>query len=900
VTGDARPSRWSLYAIFFASGAAALVLENLWFRQAARLLGNTTWATSIVLAAFMAGLALGGALAGRAVHRIARPIRTYAKLELAIAASAGAVILALPHATAALAPVFRALAGSATALDACRLVVAFALMVVPAAAMGATLPVLVHALTRSDPAFHRVLGRLYGWNTLGAVAGSLAVELALVPRLGLAGTAGVAIGLDAAAAVGALALSRAAEATSAAEPPSAAAPLSPRARRLLLAGLLSGAIVLALEVVWSRFLALYVLTTPIALGIMLAVVLAGIAAGGLAASLHEGDADAPARIALIAGILVVAGYRLFPGHAAPGSDRWQDALAGAIELPLPVAFASGLLFARLADATRAELGDAGRATGLYTAANTFGAMLGALVGGFALLPAIGIDGALFVLAAGYVVVALCAAPARGTPRSLIRRGALAATALGLATALAVFPFGRLAERDVPAVVGPLATTGSSLVDFRETASATLALLEVRFAGQVYAHQLVTDGFAMSSSLTGAQRYMKEFVYWPVSVRPDVRRALLICYGVGQTAKALTDTAALDRIDIVDTSRAILGFAAEIFAAGASPLDDPRVAVHVEDGRFFLQTSDDRYDIITGEPPPPQLAGVADLYTREYFALVRDHLSAGGVTTYWLPVHDLSVDDARAIMAAFCAVFPDCSLWDGNGLDWMLVGTNDFAGGASETQLAAPWRDGKVAPELAGLGFEAPEQLAATFIADADTLAEWIAGAPPLDDDHPARLGHRFQAIATDDTVQFARWMDPAMARVRFAASPLVARLFPAAFRARAQPYFAIQRVLDIPPMAEFGYGVSPGERLAAVRFVQSQTALRAPVAWLLGMPQRRLDLLDGAPVDSAYAVPRAIRALVDRRYTDAAAGFAAAPATEVWTRSDLDALAAYSREMAGH
>lgn len=162
-------------------------------------------------------------------------------------------------------------------------------------------------------------------------------------------------------------------------------------------------------------------------------------------------------------------------------------------------------------------------------------------------------------------------------------------------------------------------------------------------------------------------------------------------------------------------------------------------VHVEDGRFFLQTTDETFDLITAEPPPLRGAGITSLYSREYFQLVRDRLRDGGVATYWLPVNQLWLSETKAIMRGFCRAFPDCSLWSGAGLQWMLAGTGGAHHPVPEEQFSAQWHDPIVAPELAALGFERPESLGATFLADAVTIGEWTQGAPPLDDDHPGRI-----------------------------------------------------------------------------------------------------------------------------------------------------------------
>jgi hypothetical protein len=184
----------------------------------------------------------------------------------------------------------------------------------------------------------------------------------------------------------------------------------------------------------------------------------------------------------------------------------------------------------------------------------------------------------------------------------------------------------------------------------------------------------------------------------------------------------------------------------------------------------------------------------NLYSREYFALMYDRLNPGGVATYWLPVEELDEDDARAVAGAFCAAFVNCSLWTGAGPHWMLAGTRGIAEPASEATFTAQWRDATVGPDLIRLGFETPEQLGATFLADRAQLAPWIGGLPPLDDDHPHRLSPRRPDPARQDFIE--RWMGVEEAAARFDRSEVVARLWPPALRARTRARFPLQRLVN--------------------------------------------------------------------------------------------------------
>ena len=226
-------------AVFFISGAASLIFELVWFHRAGLVFGNSLWAASIVLSSFMGGLAVGSAAAGRYGHRISKPLHTYAALEILVAVSGIALTYALPGLTYLFVPIAQAIQDNPVLVNVIRLAVAFAALLIPASAMGATLPVLVAGLCResADSArmksalFGRTLGRLYGWNTLGAVAGVVFGEIVLVDRLGVAGSAWAAAGLDLVAAGGALVIAtRANESSPSSSRPTATPARNARAR----------------------------------------------------------------------------------------------------------------------------------------------------------------------------------------------------------------------------------------------------------------------------------------------------------------------------------------------------------------------------------------------------------------------------------------------------------------------------------------------------------------------------------------------------------------------------------------------------------------------------------------------------------------------------------------------
>ena len=761
--------------MFFLSGAGALVFENVWFSQAGLVVGNSVWSAALVVAAFMAGLALGNGLAMVYARRWRNPVAGYALLE-ALAAVSGALLVAgFPYLSTLSGPLLAPLVDDPAALGAARLAIAFGLLVIPATALGATLPVLAKPLEALAGSYGFALGRLYGINTLGAVAGTLLAELVLIPSLGLRASGFVAAGCNLMAAAIALRIS----------------PLRTDARliaasstrglgRILVAAFLAGGALLALEVVWFRFLLLFLDGTTLIFALMLAVVLAGIGLGGLAASQLRLSAGMARAAAAAAAVAVVACYAAFDSivHLA------RSAVLLSAFLMAPVALLSGFLFTGLGAELRGRMADASSATGALTLANTLGALAGSLAAAFALLPFVGVEGAFFLLALVYALVVLVIpAPAASLGRRMV-------PAVAAVLALGFFPFGTMKETHYRAVEERFA---ARLVAAREGIEQTVFYLSHEFLGERLFLRLATNSYSMASTAVGVQRYMKLFAWLPAALHPKLENVLVICFGVGATASAVTNIPEVKAVDVVDVSRDILELSDIVHAdPSRHPLRDSRVTTHVEDGRFFLQATGRRYDLITGEPPPPKMAGVASLYTREYFALMKDRLNPGGLATYWLPGYLLLESEALAIIRAFCDAFEDCSLWSGFNRDWILLGSNGGIAPVSLAHFSRLWKLEGPGGELRRLGIDGPEQLAAQFMADADALRELTSRTSPLVDDHPRRIR---AALYPEPAKHYAWLMDAARGRERLETSPW-AGILPSSVLASSGDAFRLRAVFD--------------------------------------------------------------------------------------------------------
>ena len=837
-----------LSLLFFASGAAALLFETLWFRLAGLTFGNAAWASAAVLASFMAGLALGnlGALRLR-VQALAAPLRVYSVIEAGIGLTGLLLVLALPLSSRLVAPLFRAIGDQPSLVAVTRLTLAFLLMLIPTSLMGATLPTLVGALGTQN--FGRTLGLLYGFNTLGAVCGALAGEMFLIERFGLRGTAFVAFACSLIAAIGAWMLGNVGRVLQPALP-GAGGVGEPAPHKLVLAAAIAGFLLLALEIIWMRLLILFVFATSLAFAVMLAVILLGIGAGALFSAAIGADRHA-ALVASLASIAVVLTYAGFPADQIASKDRAGVLLLVSIRLMLPVSLFSGMLFPWIGKQIERVTGEGTLATAVLTAANTLGGMAGSIVATFVLIPKLGIDGAIVLAAIGYLVIA-----------ALISTSRLHVIPIAAAIVVIVLAPKNLLQREfLPTAARDYLSTGSKIVAVEQGPIETAVYLEHRAFGGPYVERLFTNGYSMSATTLASKRYMSLFVHLPVALHPSTRSALLISYGVGVTAHALASTPQLTSIDVVDISKTILGLSHIVWPGASNPLRDPRVRVHVEDGRFFLMTTPRRFDLITAEPPPPKCAGVVNLYTKEYFALLRDRLNEGGLATYWLPVYQLEPREARSIVRAFCDELDDCTLWSGGGGEWILLGSRGPM--QPVPSLATPWQTPASADWLARAGVEHPEELGSLFIAGTETLKRWSSSAPPLTDDFPLRLSNRITPVNYD------AWnanLDGHRRLQELQRSDVMRRVLPPDAIAQAAPYFGVTEQLDR-ALFDPAHPRPPDPRI--VQAILSRSDLRDAPRILLGSDRWLEDLARGAWARGDRSAEAAtilrIGALCDRR-----------------------------------
>ncbi len=723
--------------LLFLSGGAALVYQVLWVKQLSLVVGVEVYAVTTGISAFFAGLALGGLVFGRWADRLRRPVRLYAALELAVALLGIGTTLALAHAAGPFARLEDQVGRLAWILP-------FALVGLPAFLMGGTLPVLVRSLTPADGQMGEAGGRLYAANTAGAIAGTLLAAFVLLPLLGITGSACAAACLNLLAALGAW-LARRGDERLAQPAESTRMPRSAPARLAIALYCVAGGVALGYEVVWTQSIVQFMSTRAFAFSMVLATYLAGLVLGS---ALYARRADrirdpwglfglliaAAGLLALlqIAGLgrwLVVAQTQVemlvlqATGNELAGMcARFATAAVCVVFLPTTLLGAAFPLALRLS----VDSGHVGRDVGTVVALNTLGGIIGVMLTGFLLVPGVGLVRTLVILA---VLAALVGAIAawRGADVGRRMRGAILAVAMATLVAGALTPPQRLAE------LLPGARNGQ-ITYYEEGRGGTVAVVTQGRQGREFS-RLYIQGVSNTGDAMPSLRYMRLQALLPLLIqRQEPRSALVIGFGTGITAGAMLRYPGLQRPVVAELLPEVLA-AAPRFKGNFDAVNDPRLDIRLRDGRRELLRSEERYDLVTLEPPPPSAAGVVNLYSRDFYQLAASRLNAGGIVAQWLPLPTQNLDDSRSLVRSFLDVFPHASLWTTEFHEMLLIGSLEPQE-LDVARIRQRFEQPEVAAALAEVGVDSAAALLATWVTGREGLERFAGDAPAVTDDRP--------------------------------------------------------------------------------------------------------------------------------------------------------------------
>lgn len=747
-----------LCLLFFVSGSSGLIYEVVWLRMLSRTLGSTVYAASTILAVFMAGLALGSFVFGRFSDRVRRPLMLYACLEAGIGATA---LLSLGMNSWPI-PVYRAIysmAGdSRAALTLGQIILVATALLIPTSLMGATLPTLCAYGVRRLGSIGGVVGALYALNTLGAMVGVLAGGFVLIGAIGETRTVFVGVAINCLVAFGVIAFlpKDATERQPLSAPDPAPAGLkirgsaSRRARHTVLFCFgLSGFVSLAMEIVWSRLLVLYEGTSIYAFSAMLAVMLAGIALGGWIGTRVERWKDsllALARLELGVAISIAFGLAVFKYvHNA-------HIFVPPLIVVGPAALFLGVAFPVAVRCYTDQIQAIGRRVGELYAWNTIGCILGALAGGFLLVPLLGTAKSGIILAGITAVISLALFLVHPQGIRRIRIGDVAAL---LAVAVILANIGD-PYRDV--LDSHIMRESSIFADAEEAAATTTA------AGNPdipTSRQLFINGYGMTSLYTG-NKLMAHLPQW---LSDSPRDALVICMGMGTTFRSATRHGNVD-VTVVELVPAVPRFMHFYHTDADRVMAQSNAHVVVDDGRNYLLMHQKQFDTIAIDPAPPiYSAGTVNLYSQEFFELCAHHIRPGGAVCLWVPPAPKS--DSKMILCAYATVFPFVSVWAGpNYPGFLLIGTlrpvNDV-----EARVRRGFTDPTTVADLIewDRSCDTPDKVLSLRLCDRDALLKFTNDCPVVTDDRPFtefplwRMdGRDYDYSLTLDATSLRRWL----------------------------------------------------------------------------------------------------------------------------------------------
>lgn len=731
--------------LFLLSGVTSLFYQVAWVRMLSLFFGSDMYAAAITLSVFMGGLSLGSWLSGRLGDRLRRPLLAYGVLEILIGFYALAFPAMLQSLTEVYGVVYRSYFDTTPAIyHLFRIGVAAIMLLPPTVLMGATLPLIVRQIARSQDELGARVGRFYAINTLGALVGTLGTGFWLLPALGV--SAGMQLALlvnvliGSVAAITAYRLGEIPEQAAVAEEASVA-PAPDRLRTSVLAVVtLSGLAALALEVVWIRVLVQSFSGTVYAFAIMLSCFLFGIFYGSHRASLivdrHPNPAGLLAQLQFwLAGGVAALSVVLYVVPGLFGSLVWNltqltggafgpaSVVAQFVVASLLIIGPTILLGATFPVAVKIYTRDVARrasGTGAVYSANTAGSVVGALAGGFLLLPLLGTRPSLLAISlihlmAGFLVLRVAMAPS-GAERS----GPVLAARLAPVVVVGAAVLSLLLPPQTVINYNMQATSRPNVIYHGEGVTHRVDIVRNDQGNTI---MMINGNIEADTTLTQRRHFILK-AHLPLLLHPDPREVAVVGLGLGITLAATARNPATQRIRLVELSPHMVEAHEHIRDVTGGILQNPKIDLRIDDGRNFFAMSRESFDMITADPVHPRITGVGYLYTQEYYESIRERMKPGAIVTQWMPMYRISPESFDVAFRTFVDVFPNASFWyvRGHGLFIATVDPFDIQWPALAERFAHP----AVTEDLASIGIDSPEELLGHLLMDAQHIRAYLS------------------------------------------------------------------------------------------------------------------------------------------------------------------------------
>jgi spermidine synthase len=781
----------------FLSGLSGLIFELVWSRYLTLIFGASALAVASVLACFMFGLALGNWYMGRRIDKSGNRFKTLILLNVLI----GIYGLASPLIFSGLAQLnswlFSHLAVAGPLKNVVRFLLSLAVLLIPTFSMGGTFPVVIKLLTQKIETVAQDTSYVYWINTLGGALGAFITGFILIRFLGLSRTLLLASLLSLGVAGLVFLYQNLLEFQSSRRSPSPPTPLppgegsrapspqrgegrgegrqamrtktakvkeevySPRLRLVLLAAFaLSGFTSLAYEVFYTRILTLFFRDSVYDFAIVLTTFLLGLTLGSLISGKWLVRSSNPLlALALVesliglASILCLSLIAQLPYVASflqsmPAfQERYGDGywtVATLIKFGyafLILLFPTSLLGATFPLVSKLYVRDLprlGKDLGLMTGANTLGSTLGPLLAGFLFIPWLGTQKSIISMALLNIGIAIILVSLRSFSNSKLKYGALIAIVAGASLVLYLAPpWDKL--RMSTYILDPAQPLEEllSLDYYHEDAYGLISVAEVI---PLHTKVLSTNRlFAQSTSVMFGPEDHRRLGYLPLMLHPQPQSVLVIGLGAGLTLRGVTEYPGLRAIDCVEISSGVRDAAAYFSKENANILENSKVNFIIEDGRNFVSTSRQKYDVIISDIFFPVSSGSSALFSREHFEASQAHLNPGGLMVQWLAVHQLSLEEIKIITKTFQAVFPHTSLWYGLlGHETPVIGLvgTDQKLALDLNALEKIYANPGFAQNLKEVNLDDPYLFLSNFMLEGDAIRHWTQAQALNTDDHP--------------------------------------------------------------------------------------------------------------------------------------------------------------------
>ena len=744
-----------IYVMFFLSGATALVFEILWSRQFVTILGNSSYAISVVLCAFMAGIGIGALLGGRVADRFPRRLLVYAIIQAGVALWAMGIPVLLDGMRVWLPGLSLLAPQSLLVPSLTRFVVSFGVLLVPCMMMGATLPLLSRFCADSAAVIGGRIGILYGLNTLGGAAGCFAAGFWMIDTLGLSASnqLAVATNLSMAALVvlqhvirhrglGASAARRPEPATPGGRiPGTEREPARGKTGLLLTVAFITGAAGLSCEILWMRYLSFFsnlAYVFPTILGIYLL----GLGIGSLAYRLLFARHVRP--VSVLSWTMILLGWAVPSFFAAnvlilclrePGSTGLLP--LAAIILVVPTLL-MGMTLPLVCAAFTGKITRVGRNVGIVYAINTAGSIVGSLIPVFVLIPTLGIQHSILLMALLYAGAGVTLLVVTARRRRSVRLAWSAACIAAMVAVFAVIVPGDLCERAFLSVSWKL-SRHNDIIFYREGMTGTASVVRDKLNGF---KMIYINGTAEVPTTYADMTTFKLMGGLGPLLHPDPEKVLMICFGGGVAAGAAIQYPAVKSLEVVDLESSVVEAARLFEEENNSLLSNPKVRVTIDDGRNYILVSRRKWPVIVCDSTHPKSSDSWVLYTREFYELCKAHLTGDGVFVQWVGT-GLSIADYKIILRTFQSVFPHASLWIPHGINETGIHSGYTLLVATPRKLAVDVESLRrklsipaVTADLQPWGLDDPVGILETFVTGEEALRQWIGDGPINTDDLP--------------------------------------------------------------------------------------------------------------------------------------------------------------------